>query len=266
MAVVHPRGIHAAAAAMTPLSPFRSTPRRPRTRRCGRSSAPSLLARTGDLLRAPGGGRRRRTFLMLASPVNGCAPAPAIGAAHPVGVSEPSNRPKSPTRPAFIGASAQRTGRQRRLGRERRWESVSADAASAPTCTWSTSRPRTCPLLDQVGGCGASVSKPLPTSAGRHRCRSTGRCRELSTGFADPNVRSSCGHRLPALIVWAFHPGFHVPLRWVGLLRARAGHPRDPAGGASPASAAVGRGGPLRARPQGGPTCPDRGASRCSFR
>src|SRR5712691_1402716 len=113
----------------------------------------------------PPGGRAASagTFVMEACQVNGMAPGSAIGAAHPVGVSGAIEQTKvTNDAAAFIRSLAQRTGRNGGWAENAVRESVSADAASALDLhVVDFVAPNLPALLDQVGGCGASVSKPL---------------------------------------------------------------------------------------------------------
>ena len=176
----------------------------------------------------PAGGRAASagTFVMLACPVNGMAPGSAIGAAHPVGVSGAIEQAKvTNDAAAFIRSLAQRTGRNGGWAENAVRESISADAASALDLhVVDFVAPSLPALLDQVGGCGASVSKPLAnvcpaTAVSFHRSLAE----SFFHGFADPNVAFILlDIGFLALIVWAFHPGFHVPLA-VGVVSSALG-------------------------------------------
>ncbi len=176
----------------------------------------------------PPGGRAASagTFVMLACPVNGMAPGSAIGAAHPVGVSGAIEQAKvTNDAAAFIRSLAERTGRNGGWAENAVRESISADAASALDLhVVDFVAPSLPALLDQVGGCGASVSKPLAnvcpaTTVSFHRSLAE----SFFHGFADPNVAFILlDIGFLALIVWAFHPGFHVPLA-VGVVSSALG-------------------------------------------
>ncbi|HWD72952.1 MAG TPA: nodulation protein NfeD [Actinomycetota bacterium] len=176
----------------------------------------------------PPGGRAASagTFVMLACPVNGMAPGSAIGAAHPVGVSGAIEQAKvTNDAAAFIRSLAERTGRNGGWAENAVRESISADAASALDLhVVDFVAPSLPALLDQVGGCGASVSKPLANvcpaaTVSFHRSLAE----SFFHGFADPNVAFILlDIGFLALIVWAFHPGFHVPLA-VGVVSSALG-------------------------------------------
>jgi membrane-bound serine protease (ClpP class) len=176
----------------------------------------------------PPGGRAASagTFVMLACPVNGMAPGSAIGAAHPVGVSGAIEQAKvTNDAAAFIRSLAERTGRNGGWAENAVRESISADAASALDLhVVDFVAPSLPALLDQVGGCGASVSKSLANvcpavTVSFHRSLAE----SFFHGFADPNVAFILlDIGFLALIVWAFHPGFHVPLA-VGVVSSALG-------------------------------------------
>ncbi len=176
----------------------------------------------------PPGGRAASagTFVMLACPVNGMAPGSAIGAAHPVGVSGAIEQTKvTNDAAAFIRSLAQRTGRNGGWAENAVRESISADAVSALDLhVVDFVAPSLPALLDRVGGCGASGSKPLANvcpaaTVSFHRSLAE----SFFHGFADPNVAFILlDIGFLALIVWAFHPGFHVPLA-VGVVSSALG-------------------------------------------
>jgi membrane-bound serine protease (ClpP class) len=160
----------------------------------------------------PPGGRAASagTFVMLACPVNGMAPGSAIGAAHPVGVSGAIEQAKvTNDAAAFIRSLAERTGRNGGWAENAVRESISADAASALNLH----------VIDRVA---PSLRDMLPTGGqlvSFHR--SLGE--SFFHGFADPNVAFVLlDIGFLALIVWAFHPGFHVPLA-VGVVSSALG-------------------------------------------
>jgi membrane-bound serine protease (ClpP class) len=176
----------------------------------------------------PPGGRAASagTFVMLACPVNGMAPGSAIGAAHPVGVSGAIEQAKvTNDAAAFIRSLAQRQGRNADWAEKAVRDSISADAASAVNLhVVDFVAPSLQSLLDEAGGCGASVPKPVanvcpPAFLSFHR--SLGE--SFFHGFADPSVAFVLlDIGFLALIVWAFHPGFHVPLA-VGVVSSALG-------------------------------------------
>jgi membrane-bound serine protease (ClpP class) len=129
---------------------------------------------------------------------------------------------------AFIRSLAQRTGRNGGWAENAVRESISADAASALDLhVVDFVAPSLPALLDQAGGCGASVSKSLANVCPAATVSLVSFHRSLAEsffhGFADPNVAFILlDIGFLALIVWAFHPGFHVPLA-VGVVSSALG-------------------------------------------
>jgi membrane-bound serine protease (ClpP class) len=171
-----------------------------------------LSSRVPVICYVPPGGRAASagTFVMLACPVNGMAPGSAIGAAHPVGVSGAIEQAKvTNDAAAFIRSLAERTGRNGGWAENAVRESISADAASALNLH----------VIDRVA---PSLQSMLPNGdqlVSFHR--SLGE--SFFHGFADPNVAFILlDIGFLALIVWAFHPGFHVPLA-VGVVSSALG-------------------------------------------
>ena len=160
----------------------------------------------------PPGGRAASagTFVMLACPVNGMAPGSAIGAAHPVGVSGAIEQAKvTNDAAAFIRSLALRQDRNADWAEKAVRDSISADAASALGLH----------VVDRVA---PNLQDMLPNGdrlVSFHR--SLGE--SFFHGFADPNVAFILlDIGFLALIVWAFHPGFHVPLA-VGVVSSALG-------------------------------------------
>ncbi len=160
----------------------------------------------------PPGGRAASagTFVMLACPVNGMAPGSAIGAAHPVGVSGAIEQTKvTNDAAAFIRSLALRQGRNADWAEKAVRDSISADAASAVNLH----------VIDRVA---PSLQTLLPSGdqlVSFHRSLAE----SFFHGFADPNVAFILlDIGFLALIVWAFHPGFHVPLA-VGVVSSALG-------------------------------------------
>jgi membrane-bound serine protease (ClpP class) len=160
----------------------------------------------------PPGGRAASagTFVMLACTTNGMAPGSAIGAAHPVGVSGAIEQAKvTNDAAAFIRSLAQRQGRNADWAEKAVRDSISADAASAVNLH----------VVDRVA---PSLQEMLPNGdqlVSFHR--SLGE--SFFHGFADPDVAFILlDIGFLALIVWAFHPGFHVPLA-VGVVSSALG-------------------------------------------
>jgi len=150
------------------------------------------------------------TFVMLACAANGMAPGSAIGAAHPVGVSGAIEQAKvTNDAAAFIRSLAQRQGRNADWAEKAVRDSISADAASALNLH----------VIDRVA---PSLQDMLPSGdqlAPFHR--SLGE--SFFHAFADPDVAFILlDIGFLALIVWAFHPGFHVPLA-VGVVSSALG-------------------------------------------
>jgi len=186
----------------------------------------------------PPGGRAASagTFVMLACPVNAMAPGSAIGAAHPVGVSGAIEQAKvTNDAAAFIRSLAKRQHRNADWAEKAVRDAISADAAAALSLhVVDAVAPSLQALLDEVGRCGGSPS-PLDTGAAANPAFSVGTCgavfvsfhRSLGEtffhSFADPNVAFLLlDIGFIALIVWAFHPGFHVPLA-VGVVSSALG-------------------------------------------
>lgn len=160
----------------------------------------------------PAGGRAASagTFVMLACPVNGMAPGSAIGAAHPVGVSGAIEQTKvTNDAAAFIRSLALRQGRNADWAEKAVRDSISADAASAVNLH----------VIDRVA---PSLQNLLPSGdqlVSFHRSLAE----SFFHGFADPDVAFILlDIGFLALIVWAFHPGFHVPLA-VGVVSSALG-------------------------------------------
>ena len=185
----------------------------------------------------PPGGRAASagTFVMEACQVNGMAPGSAIGAAHPVGVSGAIEQAKvTNDAAAFIRSLAGRQGRNAGWAEKAVRDSVSDDAATAlddhVVDFVASSLPT---LLDEAGGCAGG---PAPTTgAAASPAFYAGTCaaslvsfhRSLGESvfhsFADPNVAFILlDIGFVALLVWAFHPGFHPPLA-VGVVSAALG-------------------------------------------
>jgi len=160
----------------------------------------------------PSGGRAASagTFVMLACAANGMAPGSAIGAAHPVGVSGAIEQAKvTNDAAAFIRSLAQRQGRNADWAEKAVRDSISADAASALNLH----------VVDRVA---PSLQDMLPNGdqlVSFHRSLAE----SFFHGFADPDVAFILlDIGFLALIVWAFHPGFHVPLA-VGVVSSALG-------------------------------------------
>jgi membrane-bound serine protease (ClpP class) len=173
---------------------------------------------------APSGSRAASagTFIMLACPINAMAPGTNIGAAHPVGVNGVIEQEKvTNDAAAFIVSLAQQWGRNADWAESAVRDAISASAEEAvslhvvdfvaptsealfgmiPACSRPpgiapTPQPR-CPELADVSivPFGMSLSESLFHS------------------FADPNIAFLLLNiGFIALIVWVFHPGFHVSL------------------------------------------------------
>jgi membrane-bound serine protease (ClpP class) len=176
----------------------------------------------------PPGGRAASagTFVMLACPINGMAPGSAIGAAHPVGVSGAIEQAKvTNDAAAFIRSLAQRQSRNADWAERAVRDSISDDATSALNQhVVDYIAPSLETLLNDVGRCGAPAPVPA-TGAAASSGFTAGTCgaavvsfhESLGEGFfhafADPSVAFILlDIGFVALILWAFHPGFHVPL------------------------------------------------------
>jgi membrane-bound serine protease (ClpP class) len=138
------------------------------------------------------------------------APGSAIGAAHPVGVSGAIEQAKvTNDAAAFIRSLAQRQGRKPDWAEKAVRDSISADAASALNLH----------VVDRVA---PTLQDMLPNGdqlVPFHRSLAE----SFFHGFAGPNVAFILlDIGFLALIVWAFHPGFHVPLA-VGVVSSALG-------------------------------------------
>jgi membrane-bound serine protease (ClpP class) len=166
------------------------------------------------------------TFIMLACPVSGMAPASNIGAAHPVGVSGVVEQAKvTNDAVAFIRSLAQRQGRNADWAESAVRNSVSADAQAALGLHVVDFVAPSLPAL-LAEGCPTGSGGAVPqTGAGRDPAYLTPVCNDGLVSFhqsiaenffhalADPNVAFILlDIAFVALIVWAFHPGFHPPL------------------------------------------------------
>ena len=159
------------------------------------------------------------TFLMLACQVDGMAPGSNIGAAHPVGVSGVIEQAKvTNDAVAYIRSLAERQGRNADWAASAVRNSVSVDAEEALRLHVADFVAPSLPaLLADAGGCGpasAGGSSPAVPVCG---ARSTAFHQSVGEGFfhafADPDIAFLLlDIAFVALIIWAFHPGFHVPL------------------------------------------------------
>jgi membrane-bound serine protease (ClpP class) len=154
------------------------------------------------------------------------APGTNIGAAHPVGVTGAIEQEKvTNDAAAFIRALAQRWHRNAAWAESsvRRATSASAQEARRMRVV-DLVEPNVRSLLDDVGRCGAHA-RPPSTGAGSARSYSPPVCgasvapfgmsitETLFHSFADPNVAFLLLNiGFVALIVWIFHPGFHLSL------------------------------------------------------
>lgn len=186
----------------------------------------------------PPGGRAASagTFIMMSCPVSGMAPGSAIGAAHPVGVSGAIEQAKvTNDAVAYIRSLAQRNGRNPDWAEKAVRDSISADAQSALNLhVIDFVAPSLRALLDDAGRCSAAGSLPATGAAASpnftlndctdsvvsfHESLAEG----FFHGFADPNVAFLLlDIGFISLIIWAFHPGFHVPLA-VGVVSSALG-------------------------------------------
>jgi membrane-bound serine protease (ClpP class) len=161
------------------------------------------------------------TFIMLACPINAMAPGTEIGAAHPVGVSGViENEKVTNDAAAFIQSLAKRWGRnsQWAVSAVRQATSASAqDALRLHVVDFVAASPA---QLFTYGCASHGISEPSPPRALTALC--TGAeiqpfhmsiTESLFHSIADPNVAFLLINiGFLALIVWVFHPGFHVSL------------------------------------------------------
>src|SRR2546426_5231903 len=158
------------------------------------------------------------TFVMLSCPINGMAPGSNIGAAHPVGVSGVIEQAKvTNDAVAYIRSLAQRQGRNADWAASAVRNSVSVDAEEALHLhVVDFVAPSLPALLADAGGCAPGSTLP---AAPAPVCGAGTTAFHQSVGegffhaFADPDIAFLLlDIAFVALIVWAFHPGFHVPL------------------------------------------------------
>jgi membrane-bound serine protease (ClpP class) len=169
------------------------------------------------------------TFIMLACPVNAMAPGTEIGAAHPVGVSGAiENEKVTNDAAAFIQSLAVRWGRNGPWAVSAVRQATSASAGDALKLhVVDLVEPSTSSLLFTVGVCHSGAqSTPPDTGYLRSHPPLSSICpgndvvpfhmslsESLFHGFADPNVAFLLVNiGFIALIIWVFHPGFHVSL------------------------------------------------------
>ena len=186
----------------------------------------------------PPGGRAASagTFVMEACQVNAMAPGSAIGAAHPVGVSGAIEQAKvTNDAAAFIRSLAQRQGRNADWAEKAVRDSVSDDAATAlGSHVVDFVAPSLTAVLDDAAGCAPGAGPPA-TGAAANPSFHLGTCAASLVGFhrsigesvfhsfADPTVAFLLlDIGFVALLVWAFHPGFHPPLA-VGVVSGALG-------------------------------------------
>ncbi|HEU5002743.1 MAG TPA: NfeD family protein [Actinomycetota bacterium] len=166
------------------------------------------------------------TFVMEACPINGMAPGSEIGAAHPVGISGAIETAKVVNdAAAFIAGLASRQGRNATWATGAVRNSTSLDAAGALTRNVvDFVAPSATAMLADAGRCTAGAGTPT-TGADRSAAYRVPTCGAPTQAFG-PTVGERLFHAvadpsiafilldigLVALIVWAFHPGFHPPL------------------------------------------------------
>jgi membrane-bound serine protease (ClpP class) len=183
---------------------------------------------------APSGARAASagTFIMLACPVDAMAPGTNIGAAHPVGVSGAIESEKvTNDAAAFIRSLATRWNRNADWAEMAVRSAISAsDDQALSLRVVDIVAPGTAALFQQAGGCPAAASAGPSTGLIGTAGPLTGLCdasvktfgmslsESLFHSLADPNVAFLLINiGFLALIVWVFHPGFHVSLA-VGII------------------------------------------------
>jgi membrane-bound serine protease (ClpP class) len=185
---------------------------------------------------APSGARAASagTFIMLACQVDAMAPGTNIGAAHPVGVSGAIENAKvTNDAAAFIRSLATRWNRNADWAESAVRDAISAsDDQALSLHVVDIIAPGTASLFQQAGDCpGTGTSPPVPstgligqTGALPGLCTASLKPFKMSLAeslfhsLADPNVAFLLINiGFIALIVWVFHPGFHVSLA-VGII------------------------------------------------
>jgi len=161
------------------------------------------------------------TFIMLACPINAMAPGTEIGAAHPVGVSGViENEKVTNDAAAFIQSLARRWGRNSQWAVSAVRQATGASAEDALRRHVGDVVAASPAQLFTFGCASHGGSEPAPPSALVPLCEgaqlvpfhmSIGE--SLFHSLADPNVAFLLINiGFIALIVWVFHPGFHVSL------------------------------------------------------
>jgi membrane-bound serine protease (ClpP class) len=183
---------------------------------------------------APSGARAASagTFIMLACPVNAMAPGTNIGAAHPVGVSGViENEKVTNDAAAFIRSLADRWHRNATWAEQAVRSAISAPAEQAVNLhVVDLDTPNTAALLQDAGGCNSESTTPATGLLAIHGpvaglCQSPkvvpfgmSLAESLFHSLADPNVAFLLLNLgFLAIVVWIFHPGFHVSLA-VGII------------------------------------------------
>jgi membrane-bound serine protease (ClpP class) len=173
---------------------------------------------------APSGARAASagTFIMLACPINAMAPGTNIGAAHPVGVNGVIEQEKvTNDAAAFIVSLAQQWGRNADWAESAVRDAISASAEEAVSLhVVDFVAPTSEALFGMIPACSRPAGiAPTP----QPRCPELAHVSIVPFGmslsenlfhsFADPNIAFLLLNiGFIALIVWVFHPGFHVSL------------------------------------------------------
>ncbi|HWD08985.1 MAG TPA: NfeD family protein [Actinomycetota bacterium] len=177
------------------------------------------------------------TFLMFACPVSGMAPGTWIGAAEPVGFGGVVASSKTVGRDAtLIGSLATALGRNAADARSFVRSSTSLGAAQALSSRDTDFEPATLAQFLRFAGCSALDAKPTTGSGGTcGPVPASGAQRNagypvatsgapvtafamtpgerIFHAFANPSVAFLLlDVAFVALLIWAFHPGFHPPL------------------------------------------------------
>jgi membrane-bound serine protease (ClpP class) len=172
---------------------------------------------------APSGARAASagTFIMLACPINAMAPGTNIGAAHPVGVNGVIEQEKvTNDAAAFIISLAQQWGRNTDWAEKAVRDAISASAEQALSLQVVDF---VVPTPEALLGIIPDCSRPAGALVVTPRCPELlgaaivpfgmSLSENLFHSFADPNIAFLLLNiGFIALIVWVFHPGFHVSL------------------------------------------------------
>ncbi len=202
----------------------------------------SILASPTEVIcyASPSGARAASagTFIMMGCPINAMAPGTNVGAAHPVGVSGAIEMEKvTNDAAAFIRSLAERWHRNADWAEQSVRNAVSASAEDALSMhVVDLVAPSQTALFDNIAACLQGTG-PCPSTGDLPQIKGTAAGQALtglSAAAVTPygmSITERLFHSLAnpdvafllinigfiALLVWIFHPGFHVPLA-VGII------------------------------------------------